>query len=394
MQQVAAISSVPKRQGVRLTTRIVEFMLIQLWVLPVALHSADYACSTNHGTLTITCYTGSGGAVTIPSRINGLPVTGIGDCAFLFCDQLTSITLPETVTTIGHYAFTCCCGLTSLNIPDNVTNVGDRAFQYCTGLTNVTIGNGVSSITPYEFDGCTSLTAVEIPRNVTCIGDHAFRSCTSLTSVTLANNLTNIGTFAFGFCSGLTCVAIPGTLSQVGDFAFYHCTNLVNVTLGNGITNISSHMFDGCASLHSITIPSSVTSIDGYAFSYCGSLTAVYFKGDAPLVNSPVFDGDNNVVVYYWPGCCGWSCTYAGCSTMLWDLRAEVCDLRLETANDQFGFDITGPSNLFLVVESCTNLANSVWCPLQTIYLPGGTFHFTDPHLRNYPSRFYRIRTP
>jgi hypothetical protein len=37
----------------------------------------DYAYTTNNGTITITKYIGPGGDVTIPSRINGLPVTSI-----------------------------------------------------------------------------------------------------------------------------------------------------------------------------------------------------------------------------------------------------------------------------------------------------------------------------
>ena len=38
----------------------------------------QYLYTVNNGTITITGYTGSGGAITIPSTINGLPVTSIG----------------------------------------------------------------------------------------------------------------------------------------------------------------------------------------------------------------------------------------------------------------------------------------------------------------------------
>ena len=43
---------------------------------------AQFNYTTTNGTITITGYTGSGGAVTIPDTINGLPVTSIGDWAF------------------------------------------------------------------------------------------------------------------------------------------------------------------------------------------------------------------------------------------------------------------------------------------------------------------------
>ena len=87
---------------------------------------AQFTWTTNNGTITITGYTGPGGAVTIPSTINGLPVTSIGDRAFLNCYSLTSVTIGSSVTSIGDYAFYDCTSLTSVTIPDSVTNIGAR----------------------------------------------------------------------------------------------------------------------------------------------------------------------------------------------------------------------------------------------------------------------------
>ena len=42
-----------------------------------------YTFTINNGTITITGYTGSSGAETIPDKISGLPVTSIGYGAFL-----------------------------------------------------------------------------------------------------------------------------------------------------------------------------------------------------------------------------------------------------------------------------------------------------------------------
>jgi hypothetical protein len=61
---------------------------------------------------------------------------------------------------------------------------------------------------------------------------------------------------------------------------------------------------------------------------------------------------------------------------------------------NRFGFNVAGISNLVVVVEACTNLANPVWCPLQTNTLTGAPFYFIDPHWTNYPRRFYRLRSP
>jgi hypothetical protein len=50
--------------------------------------------------------------------------------------------------------------------------------------------------------------------------------------------------------------------------------------------------------------------------------------------------------------------------------------------------------NIPLVVEACTNLANPIWSPLATNTLSNGSSYFSDPQWTNYPTRFYRLRSP
>jgi len=68
----------------------------------MAIHSPlagaqDFTYTTNNGTITITGYLGSGGAVTIPDPTNGLPVTSIGDFAFMNNTNVTSVAIPNGV---------------------------------------------------------------------------------------------------------------------------------------------------------------------------------------------------------------------------------------------------------------------------------------------------------
>ncbi len=155
-----------------------------------------------------------GGDIVIPEIYNNLPVTSIGDFAFDYCTDLTSITIPDSVTSIGSLAFSSCTGLTSITIPDSVTSIGDTTFVGCTGLTSITIPDSVTSIGDYAFEDCTGLTSITIPDSVTSIGEWAFSSCESLTSISIPDSVTSIGESAFEDCTGLTSIHFAGTMAE------------------------------------------------------------------------------------------------------------------------------------------------------------------------------------
>ena len=435
--------------------------LLLLLTLPVTAE-AQFTYEFTNGSITITGYTGPGGAVVIPGDVNGVPVTDIGDWAFSGCTSLTSITLPSSLTSIQESAFNFCTNLASVTIPNSVTSIGEDAFFGCTSLSSITIPNGVSSIQDGVFFECTSLASVTIPEGVTSIGAWAFDGCASLASVTIPEGVTSIGDGAFDGCASLASVTIPNSVTNIVD-PFEGCTRLASVTIpavggglwqamldvdfncpltnftigtgvtsigayafessprlgtsvtiGNGVSSIGTFAFAFCYSLKSLTIPGSVTSIGPYAFgdcpltsvtigngvtsiaegafAGCNSLTAAYFQGDAPSADSTVFANDDYATVYYLAGTTGWGPTFGGCPTMLWHPQVQPRSFGVTT--NQFRFNITGSTNLVVVVAACTNLANPVWSPLQTVTVTGGSFYFTDPQWTNYPARFYRIQWP
>ena len=190
------------------------------------------------------------GGIVIPETVtlgNTFSVVSIGDNAFSWRSELTTITIPNSVTDIGNYAFYGCSSLTSITIPNSVTSIGEGAFDYC-GLTMITIPNSVTDIGTYAFYGCSSLTSVTIPNSITDIRNSAFSGCSSLTSVTIPNSVTNIGNSAFSGCSSLTSITIPNSVTSIGDGAFSECTNLNYLFIPESVTSIG-YAFDGVNSI-------------------------------------------------------------------------------------------------------------------------------------------------
>ena len=230
-------------------------------------------------------------SVTIPNS-----VTSIGNGAFADCKGLTSVTIGNSVTSIGNNAFSSCKGLTSVHISDiaawcNIeflTNASNPLFYaqhlYLNGqeITELTIPNSVTSIGSYAFYNCSGLTSVTIGNSVTSIGDKTFYNCTGLTSVTIGNNVTNIGTYAFSGCSGLTSVTIGNSVTSIGLGAFYNCTGLTSIEIPNSVTSIGRGAFYDCTGLTSVTIGNSVTSIEEVAFYDCTALTHVKLLCNTP----------------------------------------------------------------------------------------------------------------
>ena len=134
-------------------------------------------------------YVGNEKELVLPESYNGQNYK-IYQYAFYDCDNLTSVTITDSVTSIGYYAFGYCDSLTNVTIPNSVTSIGSAAFSDCTSLTSVTIPDSVTSIGSAAFEDCHSLTSVTIPDSVTSIGYYAFRYCSMLTSITFTDTST------------------------------------------------------------------------------------------------------------------------------------------------------------------------------------------------------------
>ena len=207
----------------------------------------------------LTEYKGPGGDVVIPEGVKE-----IGDEAFTDCEDLASVTIPESVRKISSYAFGES-SLQSVTIPKSVQSIGGMAFCDCENLTSVTFQDreDASGIELNIFSNSCNITNVTIPR---CVARIAF----VLFEDTLW--LKNLGEFAvldhflIKYQGRETNVVIPEEIEELGWYSFAYCESVKHVVIPEGITEIGHGTFQNCANLQSVTIPKSVEEIDKSAF--------------------------------------------------------------------------------------------------------------------------------
>jgi hypothetical protein len=187
-----------------------------------ALSEAGFEYTVSDGAATVTgCTSTCPTTLVIPATLGGNAVTTIDTAAF-YDNDLTGVTIPNSVTTIRGYAFSNNRAITSVTIGNSVTSIGASAF-YDNDLTSVTIPNSVTSIGEGAFMG-NALTTVTIPNSVTAIGSLAFAS-NALTSVTISDSVTSIGEEAFND-NRLTSVTFLGNAPTDGGRVFLRSDRL------------------------------------------------------------------------------------------------------------------------------------------------------------------------
>jgi BspA type Leucine rich repeat region (6 copies)/Concanavalin A-like lectin/glucanases superfamily len=278
------------------------------WIASTAPFPFTY--TTNGGTtITITGYTGSGGAVTIPSTINGLPVVGFGDYAFSYCYNVTNIVIPEGVVFLGSGAFFNCAGLTNVILPNSLINIGDAAFNSCWALAEIRIPMGVTHIGAAPFMGCTSLKSITV--------DAANPAYSSADGVLFDKNLTML----------LKCpvsrsgdYVIPDGVTWISTYAFDQCSGLTSVIIPDGVINIEFGAFGGCAGLTNVTVPASVTSIANEPFVNCHHLQSIAVDANNPAycsVDGVLFDKNHTTLIQFPGGKAGKYTVLAGVTTII-----------------------------------------------------------------------------
>ena len=259
--------------------------------------------------------------VTIPAEYEGLPVTRIGEGAFIDF-PIKTLTLPESITLYGAGAFSGCnierinysgsiaqwCNIyfadqranplscvlgglyideqmvVDLIIPNEVTTIGHYAFSGYKQLKKVDLGTGVTTIGAYAFNGCNGrLLTVIIGENVTELGFSPFANCYRITEV---YNLSSLSIDEEGLGCGdvakfakavYTSRAEVSKISQEEDYIYYveddkktvidYVGTAKDIVIPEGVIGIKAYAFHD-SEIRNAVIPDSIRYVGELAFGY------------------------------------------------------------------------------------------------------------------------------
>ena len=154
-----------------------------------------------------------------------------------------NVTMPETVTAGNTFT---------------VIKIGNGTFRGCEDLTSITLPESLAAIDDNAFDGCSNLLLITIPESVRSIGSNAFNGCSSLAAIVIPDSVRTIGNNAFAGCAKIVSVVIPDSVKSIGGSAFSNCSKLENITFGNSVAEIGTAILAGCGNLQSIECKSEI----------------------------------------------------------------------------------------------------------------------------------------
>ena len=252
------------------------------------------------------------------------PIEEIGDYAFINCEALREILLPNTLKIIGKSCFQNCKSLNSITIPDSVETISENAFFNCKCLQIQNLPQGIKEIGDTAFQWC-NVNGIIIPSGTCNIGISPFpKDCKEMKSksnrfiiidsmlidndkkeliqvvssainrIEVPNSIIKIRESAFAH-SKIESIIIPSSVIELEDGLFWNCKNLTEVFLECNIEMLPNSIFAYCESLSSVKMPNGINVIGTGAFSYCRNLQAITLNQNLRVINDSAFFNCENL---------------------------------------------------------------------------------------------------
>lgn len=241
------------------------------------------------------------GKVTIPSVVKDYTVKAIGQSAFYNCEEITEISMPNTIEEIKYDGIYSCGKLTSVSLPSSLKALANYALAY-NPFTTITIPKSVETMTGNPLLGDSLLTTISVeegnkvyesPIGSNCIVEKTTKTLIAGCQTTvIPEDIITIGNNAFYYQRKLREITIPASVDTIKSYAF-SSTGLTNIVLPEKVRYLGSSSL-GYNRITSITIPKSVEKIDGNPLMGDSLLTTITVEDGNRAYESP--EGSNAIV--------------------------------------------------------------------------------------------------
>ena len=206
------------------------------------------------------------------------------------------IVIEDGVTHIGASSFAYFDNVTDISIPDSVITIGIDAF-YNTGYYNDKNNweNGVLYIGNYliEFNSDISDVCI-IPEGILAVADYADKNEEKTVKCILPDSLISIGECAF-MGPEVTIPVLGTSIKYFSENAFYDVT-FIKVEISPDIEEISENVFEEC-SIECLTFRNTLKIVGNGTFMQC-ACEDVYYLGTEEEWNQIVFGSGNEMLTY------------------------------------------------------------------------------------------------
>lgn len=83
--------------------------------------------------------------------------------------------IPDGTVSVGDYAFYYCVNVSSITVPGSVRSLGEGAFGNCSSLTKAVLNEGLEEIGEYAFQSSSGIRDIIIPASVKLVGKNGLR---------------------------------------------------------------------------------------------------------------------------------------------------------------------------------------------------------------------------
>ena len=159
-----------------------------------------YTYTVNDGKAILTDLdSNASGDVVLPSTLGGYPLVEIGGWSITYCNEITSLTIPEGVTTLGDHAIYNCNKISNISFPSTLRKLDEASLKDLDSLTELVLPEGLEYIGSDLITYNMRIDSITIPSTVKNIDFIAFNTCLNVEDVYIYSKDVEIKDYAFGY---------------------------------------------------------------------------------------------------------------------------------------------------------------------------------------------------